>query len=188
MLRRIDAETERVDDLLFQRLRHLLAQQRDHSRFISSKNDVLDILVAHDLFEQVDNFLRVLEVIVLYVALVTRLRPPADLRLFRLHVFQLFMLNCASRNEDEDLRAIRVCEHDGITPVLIDKTRERIQMRSIGDKQSVAFERRVKQADYKPITVSRARKDRESLNRRRNLTFEVTHDANEVFVEALLLV
>src|SRR3954453_10708102 len=108
--------------------------------------------------------------IVLHVALVARLRPPANLRLFRLHVFHLFLLNCAARSEDEDLRAVRVCKHDGVTPVLIDEAREWIQMWPIRDEQSITFERRVKQSDFKPITVSGAREDRDALHRRRNFT------------------
>ena len=61
-------------------------------------------------------------------------------------------------------------------------------MRSIGNKQSITFERCFKQSDYKPIIVSRAREDRDSLHLRWNFTFEVTHDPYEIFVEALLLV
>jgi predicted RNA-binding Zn ribbon-like protein len=64
------------------------------------------------------------------------------------------MLNGASRGEDEDLRAVRVGEHDGVTPVLIDESREWIEMWTIGNEQSIAFERRFKQSDYKPIVVS----------------------------------
>src|ERR1041385_2715939 len=98
------------------------------------------------------------------------------------------MLNCASRGEDEDLRAIRVSKNDSVTPVLIDEARQWIQMRSIGNKQSIAFERRGKQSHYKPVLVGRAREDRETLHRRRHFTFEITHDPDEVFVEALLIV
>src|ERR1041384_1068962 len=98
------------------------------------------------------------------------------------------MLDRASGGEDENLRAVRVGEHDGVASILIDESGEWIEMWTIGHEQSIAFERRFKQSDYKPIVVSRAREDRNALHWRRKFTFEIAHDSHKVFVKTLLFV
>ena len=57
-------------------LRHLVPQQRQH-HIVGGHDDVLDRLLLDDSFQRFDDFLDVLNVIVLDVALESRLGPAA---------------------------------------------------------------------------------------------------------------
>src|SRR5436853_6709694 len=60
-------------------------------------------------------------------------------------------------------------------------------MRPVRNKQTIAFERCFKLSHLKPIIRQRAREDRQSLHRSRNLSLEITCDPDEVLFKTLPL-
>src|SRR5215212_3389212 len=121
-----------------------------------------------------------LQVIILFVSLISRLGPATDFRMLCLYVFHFLLIDRAARSKHEDLGAVRVGKHYCVPPVLIDQTGEWIKMRSIGNKHPIALERRVELSNFKPILLRGAREDSESLDRRRNFTLEIANDPHKV--------
>src|SRR5215208_5468211 len=180
MLGRIDPKTQRLDNFFCDLLRHLLAKQRNYGRFISGQDDLFDTFITHDLLEIFHYFLRVLQVIILFVSLISRLGPPTYFCMLGLYVFHFLLIDRAARSKHEDLGTVRVGKHDCVSPVLIDQTGEWIKMRSIGNKHPIALERRVELSNFKPIILRGAREDSESLDRSRDFTFEIANNPHEV--------
>src|SRR6185369_10898275 len=80
-----------------------------------------------------------------------------------------------------------VREHNCVAPVLINEPRERVEMRSIRNKQPVPLKRRFEVPDLKPVIRRRASEDRESLHVIRHLRFQIASDSDKVLVDTLSL-
>ena len=82
-----------------------------------------------------------LQVKVLGMALVARLRPSAFLVVLRLLAFDLLGLLDLVDGEDEDPRRVRVGDERQISGIRLDQTRQRIEMCVIGNVQAMPVER-----------------------------------------------
>src|SRR5205085_2406055 len=140
--------------------------------------------LAHRTSQRANHFLRVMQMVILFVSLISRLRPPTNLCMLRLDVFNSLSLECATSGEDKDLRAIRVRQHDRIAAIVINETRKRIEMWPIVNKDTVALERRRELSNFKIILLSRTGEDRNPLSFGRYAIFQVTYDSHKIFIEA----
>src|SRR6476659_8423998 len=68
--------------------------------------------------------------------------------------------------------------------ILIGQTRERIEIRTIGNEQSIVFERRFELSRLKVVLERRAREERDAPRWFADAFFDVPHDPHEVFFEA----
>src|SRR5437773_2560176 len=73
---------------------------------------------------------RSLQVVVFEVALVAHLRPAAHARAARLDVLHFVALKRLAATEDEEARAVRVGDENGVARVLVHDARERVEVRS----------------------------------------------------------
>jgi len=130
VLGRADIQLDRVDDPPGQLLRHVVTEQR-HDHVVAGDDDGSDRFVADDAGERVDDFPGMVDVVVLRVPLVARLRPAAHLVPLGLDAFDLFAALQRVRGEHEDARRVRVCEQRCIAGIFADQSRQRVQVRPV---------------------------------------------------------
>src|SRR5947209_7334466 len=181
---RVDVEAEHVHDTLGDRFRELLFEKgNDH--LVAREDDVLDVVLAHDLLQLVGDLFGVLQMVVLQVALVAHLRPAADLRAARLDVLHLVALQGLAATEDEQARAVRVGDEHGVARVLIHQARERVEVRLVVNVEAVILDRRGELDGLEEIIRARAGEDRRAVRLWPKLFRQVFVDALGVAVEAL---
>ena len=141
MLGRADVERQRVDDLFGDLLAELIAQQRqDH--LVAGEQDRRDAFVADEPGERIRHLLRMLQVVVVDVALIARLRPAAHLVPAGLGSLDCGGLLDSVRRDDEQPRLAGVGDQHDEPGIAIDQMRERIEVRLIRNVQTVPIDGR----------------------------------------------
>ncbi len=140
VFRRSDVEGQHVNHLVRQVPGHLFHQQRPDDR-ITGEDDVVQRLVANGAVEHVGHLLDVVEVKVLVVALVPRLRPAAHRRSPRLDVSYLSLSFAGAKTKDVQPRGVRISQQSGIAWELIVHSHQRVEVRHRSDEQPSASTR-----------------------------------------------
>ena len=123
--------------------------------------------------ERFDDFLGVVEVIVLGVALVARLRPAAHLVPLRLDAFDLLGALDGVRGEHENPRGVGVGQERGVARILVDEPRQRIEVRLVRHVTADAPESARRAATASNRLGAGAREDRHAVDGR--------FDAGDIF-------
>ena len=135
-------EPQHVDDLLAQLNRKRILEERDGD-LVADDDDVLNVVGADDAVERVDDFLDVMKMNVLDMALIACLGPPAHRGPPCLHTLDVFALLYRSQTEREDPRVVRIEHHRCIARILIHQAHERIDVRDCTDEEPVVLDRRI---------------------------------------------
>ena len=123
-----------IDDPLGEVLGHLVAQERrDH--FVARDQDVVDVLPLDDVIESIHDFLGVVQVEILDVPLVARLRPAALRGPARLDALDLPIVHDFAGGDHEDACRIRVRHHRGISRKQRFDPRQGVEVRAVADVQ-----------------------------------------------------
>ena len=130
MLGRARVEPDDVDDAPGDILRQVLAQQR-HDHILGRQHDFVDRLVADDACDVLGDFLRVLRMEVLDVALIAGLRPAALLVVFGLGPLDPVRPLQRVHGEHEQARRGRVGDDGQITGVFVEDACQRIEVRLV---------------------------------------------------------
>ena len=161
----VAVEAQHVDDLRGQRRRQLVAQPGDQAG-VASDDHPLDALVADDAIEPLDHLLEVLELQVLGVALIARLRPPAHRMAAGLLAGHVVARLDRAQAEDDDPGMIGVEQQRGVARVLVDEASQRIQVRHRADEQLVAVDRGIERDHGEELVVVDGGEDRRGVGRR----------------------
>src|SRR5205823_1344955 len=107
-----------------------------------------------------------MQVIIFQMPLIATLRPPANLSLLRLDVFNFSPVESLAGREDDNPGAVGVSQHNCITPILVDRTSKRIKVRSIIEKKLMSLERSFELSSLEKITGARTSKNRQAASGR----------------------
>lgn len=178
-----DVKAEDIDNPVGQMLRQLVAQHgNDH--VISREHDPLDAVLAHYLFERVDEFLRVMQMIVLDMALVPRLRPAADRAPADFRPGDLTAAHRDPASEHEQPRRVCIGNERGVGGILVSQPGEWVQMRSIGDIQAMPLHRRVELHVLEEPIGAGAGKQRHGVGGGAQRVAQIRGDAPGIALEA----
>jgi len=131
-------EAKVVDDFFRERFRQLFTQDRER-HLVARNQNVSDVLIPDESVEGVNDFLGVLEMEVLDVPLIPRLRPSALRSPSRLDVLHFAIGHQFACRDDEDVCGICIGHQRRISRRLRFKSSERIEVGSITDVKSVLW-------------------------------------------------
>src|SRR5436309_12210827 len=115
----MNLEFQDVDDLRRELFRELVLDQRNVD-VIAGEHDMLDFLLAHDAFEHVNQFSRVIGLKLLDMTLVALLRPSSTSRAVDLVAFDRFGSDRSAATKDEHARSMAISQNHRVDRVLIE--------------------------------------------------------------------
>lgn len=184
MRRRPLVHPDDVEDPLLEVLRQLFADHRDDD-LIAREHDVPDPFAPDEIVERGHDLLHVLQLDVLDVPLIPRLRPAAHLVVLRVRSRDFELALAASGAEDEDARLGGVGQHRGVARILVEHACERVQMRPIAQDDQ-PLERHLELQRLEEAGRA-AGKERESLRGRLQFIAEIPPEPLHVGVETRAL-
>src|ERR1043166_4365415 len=131
MFRSIDAQTQSINHFIREIFGHLLAQKRNNHIFIARQNDVIDLFVNDNALQVLDYLFGVMQVIVFFVTLISRLGPSADLRVFGLYILDFILMNRLAGAKDKNLSAVGISPDARIVPVAFNQSGQWINLRTL---------------------------------------------------------
>src|SRR5207253_9888578 len=137
----------------------------DDRLFIPRENYLLNFIFAHHTVERINHLFGMMQVIIFGVPLIAHLRPAANLSALGLWVLHLFVVNHLPAHEDEDLRGVCVRQEYCVTWVLTHEARERVEVRLVIDKQTVALNGYVQLRCLEEISSARAGENHYAVGR-----------------------
>src|SRR5207302_8668949 len=163
---------------------HSLLQNGNYSFLIARKNDVFNRVFRDSAFEHFDYFVRVEQITVLVVAVISGLNPATHVRAFCGDVLQTVTIDRAGRGEYENLRSISISKHNRIPPIMINQPRKWIKMGLVIYKKPVTLKRSVEQTDLEVVVCGGTSKDSQALSGHRYTALQLTHYPHEILFKA----